>query len=185
MYKKLPSVTLDETGSISSRFFRIGIDSYHDACGYIWKLPYGRTSDSKNWSLVLTEKRGTCSTKHALLKALADELTLDIDLILGIYYMSEANTPGVGKVLDQSEYVYIPEAHCYLKYNHIRVDLTRFGLEAAEPIAEFYDEVKIKADDIGTKKLEYHQSYIKKKFGHDRFDHIWELREQCISAIST
>ncbi len=143
------------------------------------------TSDGKNWKLVLVEKTGTCSTKHALLRALAIELNLDINLILGIYYMTESNTPGVGKVLAQTKYSYIPEAHCYLKYNDMRIDLTRFGINANEPILYFYNEITIEPDDIGTKKLNFHQSFIKKEFGYNSFEEVWKLRELCIAAIST
>jgi hypothetical protein len=44
--------------------------------------------------IVLAEQRGTCSTKHALLRRLAIEQGLDIALVLGIYEMTERNTPG-------------------------------------------------------------------------------------------
>jgi len=50
---------------------------------------------------VLNERRGPCSTKHALLKALADEQGLPIRLMLGIYEMNARNTPGIGRVLEE------------------------------------------------------------------------------------
>jgi hypothetical protein len=48
---------------------------------------------------VLCEGRDTCSTKHALLAKLSRENGRRVALILGIYEMDEANTPGVGAVL--------------------------------------------------------------------------------------
>ena len=39
---------------------------------YIKNLPYGRNSNRTDFSLVFTEHKGTCSSKHALLKQLAD-----------------------------------------------------------------------------------------------------------------
>ncbi len=185
MYKKLPNSLLIKNHINSDKFLSLGIADFHDACDFVWKLPYGRTSDGKNWKLVLVEKTGTCSTKHALLKALASELNLEIDLILGIYHMTESNTPGVGKVLGQTRYDYIPEAHCYLKYNKTPIDLTRYGINAEEPISKFYDEIVIEPDEIGTKKKDFHQSFIKRGFGQDSFNEIWQLRELCIEGIST
>ena len=35
--------------------------------------------------------------------------------MLGIYEMSDRNTPGVGRVLTAHGLSYIPEAHCYLR----------------------------------------------------------------------
>ncbi len=75
--------------------------------------------------IVLTEQRGTCSTKHALLRRLAIEQNLDVALVLGIYEMAEQNTPGVGDILRKYELVLLPEAHCYLRMARRRIDVTR------------------------------------------------------------
>jgi len=61
-------------------------------------------------------RRFTCTTKHALLAALAREQHINAQLVLGIYEMSERNTPGVGHVLSRYGLSYIPEAHCHLRY---------------------------------------------------------------------
>ena len=123
-YQIIPDKIIHRQGPISKAFTDKGINSFHDACGYILQLPYGRTSDKSDWTLVLIEGRGTCSTKHALIAALAAELELDAHLMLGIYPMKESNTPGVGKVLDNSEYDFLAEAHCYLEYKGERIDIT-------------------------------------------------------------
>ena len=108
-YKALPNIKLSNTLEISRSFIELGITTFHEACDYVWKLPYGRTSDRANWALVLPEGKGACSTKHALLKALANELNLNIELVVGIYPMSDKNTPGVGSVLDKYGIAFIPE----------------------------------------------------------------------------
>jgi len=65
-------------------------------------LPYGRTANRTDLSLVISEQKGTCSSKHALLKEVADLNGIKgIDLIIGIYKMSEANTPGIGDELSK------------------------------------------------------------------------------------
>ncbi len=39
--------------------------------------------------------------------------------------MTERNTPGVGAVLSKHGLAFVPEAHCYLTYEGIRIDVTR------------------------------------------------------------
>jgi len=185
MYSVLPNKLLIQGGELSDGFLQIGCNSFHDACKFVWKLPYGRTSDRANWRLVLTEKTGTCSTKHALLKALSDDLDLGVQLTIGIYPMQESNTPGVGKVLSAHSIESIPEAHCYLRYAGLRVDLTRFGFEAENPISEFWVEKDITPDDIGEFKHTFHKEFILTQFGAKKSEQIWSVRELCIQALST
>jgi len=162
-----------------------GIYHFHDACEYVLKLPYGRTSDKSKWTLVPVEGKGTCSTKHALIAALAKELKIDVHLMLGIYAMKESNTPGVGKVLDSSEYDFLPEAHCYLKYKGHFIDLTGVSGTNAEPINEFFIEEQIIPDQIGSYKEDFHKNYIKQWAEESKFEEIWTLREACIHALAS
>jgi len=60
-----------------------------------------RNSDLDDSLIVLTEGRGTCSAKHALMRRLAVEQELKIALMVGIYKMTEAKTPGAGRVLSK------------------------------------------------------------------------------------
>jgi len=109
---------------IADSFSKLGINFLHDACAYVWKLPYGRNSDRANWRLVLSELRGTCSTKHALLKELMDELNLNVDLVVGIYPMNEDNTPGVGSVITEQNFSYIGSVAVKCLVNGISMRLT-------------------------------------------------------------
>jgi len=79
-YKIIPNKIIQEKGPISKAFLDKGINNFHEVCEYILHLPYGRTSDKSDWTLVLIENRGTCSTKHALISALAAELKIDVHL---------------------------------------------------------------------------------------------------------
>jgi len=162
-----------------------GICHFHDACEYVLGLPYGRTSDKSEWALVLVEGRGTCSTKHALIAALARELNMDIQLMLGIYPMKESNTPGVGEILDKSEFDFLPEAHCYLKYKDHVIDLTGVSGTDAEPINEFFIEEQIVPEQIGTYKEDFHKKYLKQWEEESKFEEIWSLREACIHALAS
>src|SRR4051812_26756301 len=97
----LPSTPLHEAGEISAQFLARQLTDFQRAARSLQALPYRRTTNRADYRLVLSEQRGTCSTKHALLAALAAEQQLPVSLTLGLYEMSEANTPGVSAVLRQ------------------------------------------------------------------------------------
>jgi len=185
IFNSLPDKALDNKKAITTMFTRRGIFTFQSACDYVHKLPYGRNTDRSDWALVLQENKGACSTKHALLKALADELFIDIDLVVGIYAMTAKNTLGIAQVLSKHNIEYIPEAHCYLKFKNTRYDFTRFNATAIEPINEFYSEKSITPHEIGDVKVNFHTNYIYRKYGREAFKKIWSIREECIKAISS
>ena len=45
-----------------------GIESWNELTEFIKILPYGRNKNRTDFGLVLSEQKGTCSSKHALLK---------------------------------------------------------------------------------------------------------------------
>jgi hypothetical protein len=182
----LPDRPLRSAGSVSAEFLGRGITSYRDAAHYLQELPYGRNSNRSGWHLTLSERCGTCSTKHALLAELAREQGLPITLTLGIYEMNEHNTPGVGTVLEKYGLSSLPEAHCYLTYQGLRVDVTRSGVESSEPIEEFLYEESISPDQIGSYKVELHQRFVRQwvaKANKRGWEEIWRIREECIAAL--
>ena len=185
LYSSLPNKAIDRNSELANQFWDLNCKTFHQACEHVWRIPYGRTSKSSDWNLVLTENIGTCSTKHALLKSLADELGLEIELILGIYPMKESNTPGVGPVLSASKLDCVPEAHCYLSYGGNSVDLTKFGRDPKQPISEFFHEQKIEPIDIGEVKRSIHKQFIAEHYGEKEIETIWAVREKCINAICT
>ena len=89
----LPNAPLSGGGTVTALFSEAGIEDFHGAARHLLGLPYGRTSDRSKPALVLTEGRGTCSSKHALLAELAHELGLDVRLTLGIFEMSARTGP--------------------------------------------------------------------------------------------
>ena len=149
---ELPTARLAERGPVSADFLRRGVDTFADAVRYVWRSPYGRNSDRSRWDLVLTEGCGTCSTKHALLAVLAREQDLDVNLVLAIFEMDEANTPGVGAILNKYGLRSMPEAHCFLRWQGI-IDVT---MPPDNPVAEpkrFIHEEIIEPDQIGDYKV--------------------------------
>jgi len=184
----LPDRPLKAAGDVTRGFLALGIEDYRAAARFIHHLPYGRNADRANFRLVLPEGRGTCSTKHALLAALAEEQRLPVHLTLGIYEMSERNTPGVGAVLDRNGLAFVPEAHCYLTNDGSRIDVTREVADAKEPIARFLHEETIAPAQIGEYKLAMHQAWMRQWVARElpgrEWQSIWKIREHCIAALS-
>jgi len=85
----------------------------------------GGTDSPDDPLIVLTENRGSCSTKHALILRPAMEQDLDIALVLGMYKVTEQNSSGIGNVLRKYGLAMLPEAHCHLRASGKRIDLTR------------------------------------------------------------
>jgi hypothetical protein len=187
----LPDILLGPAGRVTEEFIKLRLRDYRGAARYLNRLPYGRNSSRTDLLGVLREGHGTCSTKHALLKLLAMEQQIEIALVVGIYEMTEYNTPGVGRVLAQYSLAGVPEAHCYLRYGGIRIDVTRALVAApAEPIGPFLYEEEITAPQVGEYKVRLHRDFIRRWLAQRRTalrydcDEIWGIREQCIAALS-
>src|SRR4030095_6224530 len=128
-WEALPKVPVRPAGQLTADMMACGIGDFRAAGYYLHLLPYGRNTNRSDFRLVLSERRGTCSTKHALLAELAREQQLAVILSLGIYERAERNSPGVGVILGRYGLPCLPEAHCYLTYTGIRIDITRSGIE--------------------------------------------------------
>lgn len=89
------------------------------------QIPYGRNTNRYDFSLVISENKGTCSSKHAFLKDFSSKNNIpNIKLYIGIFKMNEENTSKIFPLLSENEIDFIPEAHCYLKINGIPLDVT-------------------------------------------------------------
>lgn len=181
--ENLPDLHLGGDGEFASRFLALGIEDYRGAARHVRDLPYGRNSDRSDYRLVLEEGRGTCSTKHALLAALAGEHGSGVGLRIGVYLMDAANTPGVEPVLSRQGLPSFPEAHCYLAYGGTRVDVT--GVRGST-IGTFLYEETIKPGQIGPYKVQLHRRFLRSWALERRLDpeHAWRVREECIRALS-
>ena len=180
----LPNRALDGETRLGAAFVALGARAYHAAAHYVRRLPYGRNSNRTDYGLVLEEGRGTCSTKHALLAALAEEHGLPVELRIGVYEMNGENTPGVGPTLARYGLECVPEAHCYLANRGARVDLTRNPPTA--PIGDFLYEETIEPIGIGTRKVGVHRGFIRRWAAERGLDPevVWRIREECIEALS-
>jgi hypothetical protein len=119
-----PDKVFYSLGIISAEFLKLGIERFIDACRYVHALPYGYNSDRDDLMILFKENRGTCTTKHAVIATLAEELDLPITKHIGIYAMTEEIVTGTNEILAKYSLPYVPMIHCFLVYNSFKVDLT-------------------------------------------------------------
>jgi len=172
---------------VSQAFLQLGLVSFPSAAEYIMKLPYGRNAHKRDPLIVLDEGKGTCSTKHALLKMLADEnYLIGMDLVIGLYHMNSINTPRVAEILEKHHLDSIPEAHCYLQYGTTIYDFTGETELLFQP--DLIKEITIEPNQIDDFKINYHQAYM--KFWADKHglnltvQDLFNIREQCIARLT-
>lgn len=185
----LRSPKLTAQDALTAMVHAKGISDWNAMVQYIRRLPYGRNENRYDPSLVLTEERGTCSSKHALLKSIANLNGIPhVKLITGIYKMNEQNTPKIGSILQENGIAYIPEAHCYLLLNGHRIDLTTPNASFSKLEADLLQELELQPDQVGDFKVAYHKEYLQKWLPGSGltigFDELWQIREQCIRNLS-
>jgi hypothetical protein len=183
----LPDAIILPAGQISEEFLRLDITSMHQALNWVHALPYGRNKDRADYRLVLQEKRGTCSTKHALLVALAGEQKIQLVLKFVVIKLDATIDPRVTPFLDKLEIDYLPEAHCIVSYNDIDFDLTFPHLTPFPNTDNVLAHYVIEPEDIGEKKLNMHKQYLK-GWIQDKtnlsFEKLWATREEWIHYLS-
>lgn len=175
------------TGKLNQEFLKREISDFYAAMKHIKNLPYGRNSNRTDFLLVLSESKGTCSSKHALLKSLAEEnFQTEVKLMLGIFKMNGNNTPKIKNTLDKFGLEYIPEAHNYLRIQGSIYDCTTENYSEINFENDLLNEMEIQPEDVIHKKIEIHQEFLKNWCQENELDfqEIWEIRENCISALS-
>lgn len=77
--------------------------NWNELVDYVKLIPYGRNSNRSDFSLVIKENKGTCSSKHAFLKDYADKNSIsNVNLYIGIFKMTEANTTKIYPLLSDN-----------------------------------------------------------------------------------
>ena len=185
-----PDFEVKPKGKISEAFLKNGILSFTQATNFIQNLPYGRNPNKNDLTTLFTDNCGTCSTKHAILKQLADENNFtDITLICGLFRMSSQNTPEISSTLNKYGLEFIPEAHNYLKYKSNILDYTKPDAHAINFIDDLIEEIEILPHQITDYKVTYHKKYLEKWLENNSeiklsLAELWTIREQCISDLS-
>jgi len=116
----------------------MGITSFQQACRYVHELPYGYNSDRDDLMILFKENFGSCTTKHAVIATLAEELNLKVEKHVGIYALTGEIAAGADRIAQKHDLPYVPMLHCFLVYENHRVDLTEGNNNGKQkPIDEF------------------------------------------------
>jgi len=187
--KTMADRKLNSTDELTTLINNKGIQTWEGLIELVKNLPYGRNTNRTDFELVITEQKGSCSSKHSLLKKVADLNDIpDVMLILGIYKMSKNNTPNIGNVLVENSIDFIPEAHCYLKIDGKGTDITTFQSDFEKLEKDIIQELEIQPEQVAEFKVEYHKDYLKKWILDNNiernFDDMWRIREKCISNLT-
>ncbi len=167
----------------------LGLHSWQALVSFVENLPYGRNANRYDFGLVLQEQKGTCSSKHALLRKIAEENRFDeVQQIMGIYKMTDANNPGVGDTQLSPSIGHIPEAHSYLKIDGVYHDYTNKEASYDRIRADVMEEMVINPEDVIERKVEMHRAYIEQWINENNLEldleAVWSKREACIRRLS-
>jgi len=177
-------------GKYSELLKELGIINFSQACDFIQKLPYGRNTNRDDFGLILSERKGTCSTKHALLSILAEENNHpEIELIAGIFLMNGETHSSLKDFFSDKPYLSLPEMHCYLRYNGVRYDFTSFPNKMPLIDQKIVREQRIEPHQVGDWKVMIHKHYLGgwlKRNPQVEFslEELWMQREECIRILS-
>lgn len=167
----------------------LNLNTWKDVLNHVRQLPYGRNLSREDFSLVLKEQQGSCSSKHALLKTIALENNLDqVQLVLAIFKMNAKNTPKLASILEQHNIPFIPEAHCFLKIDEAFIDVTNQKSNYNSFKNNIIETQFILPHQVINYKVNYHKnwiaSWLKETKSNYKFEEFWAIRDACISKLS-
>jgi len=97
---------------------------------------------------------GTCTTKHAIIAGLAEELGIPLYKNVGIYKFTEKISTGTDKILKKYNLPYVPMIHCFLVYKDFRFDLTEDNCNGKNTHIDEFIHIE-KVDPFISSKNEY------------------------------
>lgn len=165
------------------------MDVFKNLVEEVKQIPYGRNTNRHDFSLVISENKGTCSSKHAFLKDFADKNNIsNVKLHIGIFKMNEENTSKIFPLLSENQINFIPEAHCYLKVDGIPLDVTTSESFYDKIKNVILEEIEIEPFQVSEYKVNYHKDFLKKWIVETNqtknFEEIWTIRENCIQKLA-
>lgn len=185
----LPDFALSARAPLSNYFRERGIGNFHLSAQWICNLPYGRHNRQGEFR-VLEESCGTCSSKHSLLKRLADENDWqELHLYVGLVFLDVHTNASVAKILRDAKLNRIPEAHCFLKYKAHYFDFTSEAFQSRQHLlgTTVQNEVQIEPAQTGAWKVAWHQrqmlDWLEKEEMDMTLEQLWEWREKCIAVL--
>ncbi len=183
-----PDFLLNSQAPFGQLLIQEGVMSFHEALNFALKLPYKRISDLDNLALVVLEKRGTCSSKHGFLAAVAQENNHpEIRLEMGYFRCKFEKIPALKRSFENFPIDHIVEAHVYLKYKSHIIDVTSSAFDAQLLLSpsDLIESQPLLPHEAGSIKQLLHQNYFKMWCNQNKIDftRAWDLRGQIISFL--
>ena len=145
-YEYLPNKLIKPLGDISKKFLELGIKSFKDACIYVHNVEYGYNSNYDDNMIFFKENKGSCTSKHATIAGLAEELDIPLYKYVCVYKFTEEITTGANEILEKYKVPYVPMVHCFLVHEKYRFDLTEGNYNGKkQPVDEHIYSVKVDA----------------------------------------
>lgn len=181
-----PNFYLNTSSPFGQLLARENIVDFHQALHFVLNLPYKRISDLDNLALVSIEKRGTCSSKHGFLAAVAIESGhTEIQLETGYFRFKYEKIPSLKNQFKSFPLDYIVEAHSYLRYKDQIIDVTSqfFDAQALLSPSDLIDSFYLLPHEAGAIKQWFHKKFYQSwcKQNNLDFAKAWDLRWQVIS----
>lgn len=179
---------LNSTDDLTTDLLESGVVTWDDIVRSVQCFHYGRNSDRNDLNLVWYERKGSCSSKHAFLKHVAELNNLpNIELMLIFYKMNAQNTPGIGDALEKNQLSDIPEAHCYLKVKGVELDVTTVNANFNRYEKDIIHTQNIQPIDVIANKVEWHKEFLEQWRIDNHpdldFETLWSIREACINQL--
>lgn len=153
-YEYLPDKLIKPLGDISKKFLELGIKSFKDACVYVHNVKYGYNSNYDDNMIFFKENKGSCTSKHATIAGLAEELDIPLYKYVCVYKFTEEITTGANEILEKYKVPYVPMVHCFLVHEKYRFDLTEGNYNGKkQPVDEHIYSIKV--DAFISRKAEY------------------------------
>lgn len=166
-----------------------GCVTWEDLVRSVRNFKYGRGENRGDFDSVWYRREGTCSTKHGFLFRIAERNELNnVQLMVGIYLMTEQNTPKVAEVLKEFGLHGIPEAHCYLKVGTEYLDATSNSSTYEALADDVAVEKSVVPEFLIAEKIDFHKEYLTDWLNTQELpftlNELWNIREKCIAALS-
>jgi hypothetical protein len=189
-YRNFPDAAIDGAGVVTSEFLKLDITGFSEACRYVHEMPYGYNSDRDDLLILFKEGKGSCTTKHAVIATLADELSLPIGKSIGIYAMTEDLVTGTQPILENYRLPYIPMVHCFLVNENFRVDLTEGNFNGKnKPMDRFLYTREVTANISAKDEYLLYRNALKdhilsrKELNGVDIKHVLQAREEGINLL--
>ncbi len=186
----IPNFKLNAERPFSKKLIDLGILDFNSACEYVKNIPIGRNTSFNNFTLIIDENKGTCSTKHALLNELAEENNQnDIELMFGIYLISPETHPLLTNLFKDKGLTNLPESHCFFRHKGKRYDFTSQNNFLNLIETKIVREQRIDPTQVGEWKEKIHQDYLMRWVKRNSelkisLDEIWKIREKCQQLLN-